>query len=198
MDEEVETGYPLHWPVHWKRTKNPQWARFRTTLARARDEILNELRLMGAKRPVISSDLQLRRDGLPYSNRNQPNDRGIAVYFTLFGKQQCIPCDKWTTIQDNLQAIAKTVAALRGLERWGAKDMVEAAFRGFAALPAPDQVMNIGPQYFKDCSNKEEAKQLFRKLCKEMHPDFGGDDHIFIEMKKQYDLIKDDKAEEYY
>lgn len=35
-----------------------------------------------------------------------------------------------------MRAIEKTIEALRGLERWGAKEMVNAPFRGFKALPA--------------------------------------------------------------
>ena len=37
-----------------------------------------------------------------------------------------------------MQAIAKTIEALRGINRWGTGDMMEAAFKGFSALPAPD------------------------------------------------------------
>src|SRR5690606_9584801 len=127
-------AYPLQWPDGWPRTDRPARARFDTSFARARAELLNELRLLGATGVVISSNIELRRDGLPYANAKQPDDRGMAVYFTLRGEQQCIPCDVWDRTEDNLQAIRLTVAALRGLDRWGAKEMVNAAFRGFKAL----------------------------------------------------------------
>ncbi|WP_051532952.1 hypothetical protein [Arthrobacter sp. 9MFCol3.1] len=102
-----------------------------------------ELRLLGVKNIVLSSNQELRRDGLPYAKRPQPMDRGVAVYFEREGKQQCIPCDKWSRIEDNVQAIRKTIEALRGLERWGAKSMVDAAFQGFLALPATSQAMQL-------------------------------------------------------
>lgn len=57
--------------------------------------------------------------------------KGGAVYFKLDGEDQCIPCDKWRTIAENMRAIEKTIEALRGLERWRAKEMVNAPFRGF-------------------------------------------------------------------
>jgi len=41
--------------------------------------------------------------------------------------------------------------------------------------------------YFENISTKEELKKRFRKLCRELHPDAGGDHHAFIEMKTQYD-----------
>jgi hypothetical protein len=40
-------------------------------------------------------------------------------------------------INRNIYAIAKTIEALRGIERWGSGSMVEQAFTGFVTLPAP-------------------------------------------------------------
>lgn len=42
---------------------------------------------------------------------------GVAVYFTLKGQQFCFACDHWDEIKDNMQAIHKTIEALRGIER---------------------------------------------------------------------------------
>ncbi len=36
---------------------------------------------------------------------------------------------------DNIQAIRKTIEAMRGLERWGVSDMLQRTFSGFKALP---------------------------------------------------------------
>lgn len=41
-------AYPLAWPTGWKRTKYPQRAPFKTTFATARDDVFDELRLLGA------------------------------------------------------------------------------------------------------------------------------------------------------
>jgi hypothetical protein len=105
---------------------------------------MNEIRKLGSKQVVISSNLELRNDGLPRASQRAPTDQGVAVYFNLNGRSQCFPCDRWTTVEHNLWAIAKSIEALRGLERWGAKTMVDAAFRGFQALPAPDGSPMIG------------------------------------------------------
>lgn len=187
--QEIKEGYPLHWPPHWKRT--PEYKRrhsiFRNTFARSRDELLNEIRLLGGRYPVISSNLMLKIDGFPYANQKEPEDPGVAVYFELFGKQQCIPCDKWKKTLDNIIAVQKTINALRGIERWGAKEMVEAAFQGFQALPAPDDVIPIEKQYFVNCHSKEDAKKLYHNLVKRMHPDVGGNVDEFNEMKRQYE-----------
>ncbi|MBL8237297.1 MAG: hypothetical protein JNM66_07760 [Bryobacterales bacterium] len=79
---------------------------------------MDEIRKLGGKQIVISSNLELRLDGLPRAAQRTPADQGVAVYFTLNGRSQCFPCDRWSTIEHNLWAIAKSIEALRGLERW--------------------------------------------------------------------------------
>lgn len=111
-------AYPLQWPTAWPRTKQPLVAQFKTSLTSAARNLTWELERLGAKNIVISSNMQYRADGIPYSRQPNLADTGIAVYFTLNGEEQCIPCDKWTDLADNMQAIRKTVEALRGLERW--------------------------------------------------------------------------------
>lgn len=133
-------AYPLHWPAGRPRTKRPQSARFDTRFAAARDEMMNELRLLGARNVVVSTNIALRRDGLPYANQPEPDDSGAAVYFEYGGKSMCFSCDRWNRVQDNIRAIGKTIEAMRGIERWGTGEMVQAAFSGFEALPPPDDV----------------------------------------------------------
>lgn len=85
---------------------------------------------------VISSNVALRRDGLPYSNQRRPDDPGVAVYFRLKGKPHVLACDRWLSPEENLWAIAKHIDAMRGQERWGVGTL-EQAFTGYMALPAP-------------------------------------------------------------
>ena len=164
-------AYPLSWPVGWPRLK-PKQSRFDTSFAQARDGLLREIKLLGGGNVIISSNVPLRRDGLPYAQRRSPDDPGVAVYFNMFGQSQCIPCDKWLTVADNLQAIKSTVAALRGIERWGTGEMVKATFQGFVALPPGSET-----RYFDEGDTKVSAKHKYRKYCKEFHPDFGGDSY---------------------
>ena len=195
--EVISEGYPLQWPSGWPRISYPTRARFQTSFATAVRELLRELDLLGATDIVISSNLQLRRDGLPYSNQRQPEDRGIAVYFNLNGEQQCIPCDKWDLTEDNIQAIRLTVAALRGLERWGAKEMVDAAFRGFKALPASGEstpsdqrlwheVLEVSPN-----ASWEVVEAAYRRLLHKVHPDKGGSVQAFTEVQNAFKQAKE-------
>lgn len=133
-------SYPLQWPPHRPRSKHQRSAKFDTSLRQARDGLMNNLRLLGAKNVVLSSNLELRLDGIPYANQREPRDAGIAVYFSYCGKSMCFSCDRWNRVRDNVRAIEKTIEAMRGIERWGTGEMVQAAFSGFEALPSPDAV----------------------------------------------------------
>jgi hypothetical protein len=156
-----------------------------------RDDVIRELDLLGASSVVISTNMQTRLDGLPYAKQREPEDSGVAVYFMLNGEQECIPCDKWDTVAQNLRAIALTIEALRGLDRWGAKEMVNAAFRGFKALPEsvitppPSTdwytVLGVSPE-----ATREEIKTAYRRMAAATHPDAGGDTEQFTRISKAY------------
>lgn len=185
-------AYPLQWPPAWPRTARPRPARFDTNFGAARKALMNELRMLGATDIVISSNVALRRDNLPYAGQKQPDDPAIAVYFKLNGENQCVPCDKWSRTEDNLQAIRKTIEALRGLERWGAKEMVNAAFRGFKALPESVIVTpNTSRTWWEVLGVEMDAPEhiirlAYKKLAFEKHPDHGGSDYEFAELQRAY------------
>jgi hypothetical protein len=161
---------------------------------KARDGLLRELELLGADDIVMSTNIPIRKDGLPYANQRQPDDPGVAIYFTLDGQPQCIPCDKWDTVAQNLRAVELTIGALRGLERWGAKEMVNAAFRGFKALPESVivtpyttrpwyEVLQVQPD-----ASHEVVRAAYRNLAAKYHPDNQdtGDNIKFIELQNAY------------
>lgn len=175
------TAYPLQWPNGWPRTKYRKTSKFGTHIqfSRARDELLNELKLMGVTnnvvniKVVLSSNVPLRQDGLPYSGMANPQDPGVAVYFIYKGKNMVFACDTYLKVVDNLWAIRKTIEALRGMERWGASSMLERAFTGFEALPAPAtwrDVLHIAP----GVNSLTAIRESYKRMAMEHHPDRGG------------------------
>lgn len=40
--------------------------------------------------------------------------------------------------------------------------------------------------FFKDCKTLEDVKETYRKLCKQHHPDNGGDAEVFKKVTSQY------------
>ncbi len=181
--------YPLTWPENWPRTKRPAVSNFYgNTIGKARDAVLKELRLMGARSIVISSNLPLRKDGQLAAVRVALADPGVAVYFERDGAGQCIPCDKWSAVEDNLWAIAKTVAALRGIDRWGAKAMVDATLKGFMALPESTgggswwNVLGVAAT-----ASVDDIRRAFFAKAKDVHPDLTGERSAWDAIQEAYD-----------
>jgi hypothetical protein len=168
---EHATAYPLAWPPGFPRTKRPGKSQFRVTLNGALNGVHDELRRLGAKHIVLSSNVTL--------GNHRPEDTGVACYFVRAGRQLCIPCDAWDKVEDNLRAIEKTINAQRGIERWGGKHLVDAAFDGYVALPPPGRSLEdatwrrvLGVDDGADLGTVERA---YRKLAIAHHPDQGGD-----------------------
>tara|TARA_B100001105_G_C22399440_1_gene448567 strand:+ start:3372 stop:3965 length:594 start_codon:yes stop_codon:yes gene_type:complete len=188
-------AYPLAWPAGRPRTEawRRERAKFETTFARARDNIVREVTLLAGGRfardpeVVISTNIALRRDGLPLANQRQPDDPGVAVYFLHKKRQMSFACDRWDRIEHNMQAIAKTIEALRGIARWGTGDMLEAAFTGFTALPAPGaarswwEVLGVPAG-----ATPTEIRDAYRRLASQHHPDRGGDPARMAEINDAY------------
>lgn len=120
-------AYPLSWPDNKPRTGFRMRSKFEQSLGRARDALLEELKLLHATHVIVSSNIPVCRDGLPYADAREPADPGVAVYFHYKGRQLCFACDKWMVVRDNLYAVAMTIGAIRGIARWGTGDMIAQA-----------------------------------------------------------------------
>jgi hypothetical protein len=185
-------AYPLQWPSGRPRTPYPARSRFDTSQERAQRTLVEEVRRMGGSQLVISTNIELRRDGLPYANRREPTDKGVAVYFDYKKRPMCFACDRWDRIGDNIYAIAKTIEALRGIERWGSGSMVEQAFTGFVALPAPKspwEIIGVARG-----ASSEEIETAFRAKAKKLHSDLGGSDAAMAELNAARAKLKEQAA----
>jgi len=136
---------------------------------------------------IFSSDIPRRQDGLPYADaKPKSGDPGIACYFKRNGKQLCFACDCYLTVDDNMQAIALTIQALRGIARWGTGDMMESAFRGFTALPERASSSWWETLGVTINASSEQVKNAYRILVKKHHPDMGGDAELFRRIQEAY------------
>lgn len=185
-DAPIE-AFPLQWPAGRPRKQWPERSNFETTLGRSIRDVQEEVRRLGGTGLVISSNLPLRRDGMPYANASQPQDKGVAVYFRYKKRPMCFACDRWDRIEDNMRAISKTIDALRGIERWGSGQMVEQAFTGFVALPAPEQpwqVLGVSSH-----ATRDEIETAYRRLAMQHHPDRGGDEREMARINAARDTL---------
>lgn len=194
-------SYPLQWPIGWKRTEKPIQSRFRRsrrplTIFESTVELLSELKLfMGlrnitAEDVIISTNLKYKRNGLPYSNQSEPKDAGVAVYFKYNGEDVVIPNDNYDKIADNIYAIARTIFAMRMIERDGGSEILSKAFTGFKQLPESGS----GESWWSILSvnenaSIEEIRESFRRLAQIYHPDKPGtgDANMFHKIKVAYE-----------
>lgn len=101
-----------------------------------------------------------------------------------------IACDAWESVRENMAALKNTVGALRGIDRWGASQILDRIFRGFAALPAP----MVAKRSWRDVMGFSEIEEItrsdvkarFNRLAKTRHPDHGGDTTQFAELHEAY------------
>lgn len=196
------TAFPLVWPegrprtpshkrtraAFGRKTRGGEAPRFRKTLsiAEALERLVEELRRLGALYWTLSSNLRLQQDGVtPYSSQPDPADPGVAVYFGIGrDRRYCLACDRYDRAADNLAAVAATIDALRGIERWGAQTTLEAfeGARTSALVPAPKWV-----EVFGGCRTVEEVRALYREKAKVAHPDRGGTSGALVELRKAQD-----------
>jgi hypothetical protein len=180
-------AFPLYWPIGQKRETFRQAARFTVDFAHSRSDLLHELDLLHARDVIVSSNVPLRRDGLPQVPDREPQDPGVAVYFTRKNKPYVIACDQFNRVRWNLRAIGMTIEALRSIERNGATSMLEQAFSGFGQLPAKKtwrEILGIPLEAYRD---RELVAKRYRDLAKEHHPDVGGNPSRMMEINAAYE-----------
>ena len=200
--------YPLTWPSGWRRTNATSRVRAKfnrkerrgsnswttaapLTIADAVRRVLDELEQMGAIKDddiVISTNVRVRLDGLPRSGEPEPTDPGVAVYWTVpYEPTRCMAIDIYDRVADNLAAVAATLNAMRAIERHGGAAILDRAFTGFTALPAPGapktwrEVLGVGPS-----ATLNEARAAYRRLASENHPDKGGTAEAMAEVNRAW------------
>lgn len=192
MNNENSTrAYPLYWPESWPRTESNKIKRAQfkdRSVFTARRELESEVRKFGGQKLIISSNVELKLDGTPRSGRKQPADKGVAVFFERRNEPMALACDVYSSVEDNLWALVRTLEALRQIERDGSPALINRAFKGFAALPDPDarqwwEVLEVNA-----AASNDEIKKAYFRLANIHHPDHGGDAVQFDQIQKAYDL----------
>lgn len=195
-------AFPLTWPEGWKRTQPGHRSRAKfgkglrqyssqpgggswlqksnLSVTDGTTRILQELSRLGVDRQdvVISTMVKLRLDGLPRSGEREPEDPGVAVYWVERGSKapRCMAIDQYDRVADNLAAVAATIEAMRAIERHGGAEILNRAFTGFTALPAPGKTSAPGWRELFGFAPDEKVTRLrldgaYRTSRSEAHPD---------------------------
>lgn len=187
-------AYPLYWPEGQGRVPSyrRKSGRFEMGFASARDHLVGELGRMGAREVIVSTNVKLRRDGLPLASENEPDDPAVAVYFTHGKRALVIACDSYTRVRWNMRACGATVEALRTIQRHGATELLERAFTGFTALPPKGgedrpwwEVLGVDRD-----SDATAVKDAYRRLATLHHPDAGGEGETMSRINVAYDTFQ--------
>lgn len=176
---DTPEAFPLAWPSHKTRTphnarrygrfkKDDRWISRDQACRRVQDEVAK----LGGAYLVVSSDVPIRRDGMPYSNRSvEPDDPGVCVYFRLHGKPYAMACDTYTKLAQNIAAVAAHIEATRQIERHGVATAAE-TLQAFTALPSPKkphEILGVSAG-----AGADEVRKAWRAKITTAHPDQSG------------------------
>lgn len=173
-------AYPLQWPAGWPRTPDHERQSHLAGAEHSNSQrwnlvthrLFHELRLLKARDVVVSSNQPVRRDGIPYAAKRIIRDPGVAVYFRIEDRRLVLAQDRYEPLLDNMRSIALAVEGMRKMQRHGGDHMMERAFTGFQALPAPKrwwEVLGV-----ERGASMVAIHRAWKALAKREHPDFGG------------------------
>lgn len=195
------SAYPLTWPAAKPRTAHYQRkaATFkrdgnRLTTAAGADRVEAEVQRLGGKYLLISSNVEVTLSGRPRSGQRAPEDPGVCIYFHLDKAPFAMACDRYTTVADNLAAIAAHIEATRAITRYGVASAAE-TLQAFAALPPPAPT-SLGFRQWWDVLGVpsrpalSEVESAYRRLAAERHPDAGGSDTLMAELNAARDAAR--------
>lgn len=167
----------------------PQWphpdqpsrpSQFRTTWARSLDGLEAEIERVGGSDVlvgIVAAPDQFTLAGQP-KNGFKVLHRGVEVSFDTKDRGRLVfRTAVFPTIHDNIHAIAKGMAALRAVDRYGITSGNE-QYEGFKALAAGD----LGPDPERGKRLAEESGGI-RAALKAHHPDHGGDERDFRDVE---------------
>lgn len=188
LDYRVE---PL--PPVWPGKATPGYARkrspFKTIWTKTLGELAREVKHLRGKNVRIAVDVEprfIRNDGQLYSNA-RPSSPAVIVTFDVPDGVLSFPADQYLGWQENVTAVARTMEALRSVDRWGVQQGRQ--YAGFKALPGAGQTTTtmtahdaakllvfFAPDFdvATILADAEQAGRAIRAAQMKTHPDRGG------------------------
>jgi len=177
------------------RTRFPERSRFRSSWAITLAELSYEIERLGGTSWVLQidvSDYDLRKDGGMRANARPPSSHAIRINFTAKAKGPLsFAIDRYDDWRDNVRAVAKTLEALRAVDRYGVATAGE-QYRGWTAISNRPAEMSreqaaefiahwAGVAGFADvvaeiAQGGEDLRTAYYAAAKRAHPDVTGDD----------------------
>ncbi|GFO80738.1 MAG: hypothetical protein A49_03650 [Methyloceanibacter sp.] len=175
-------NYPLSWPPGFPRTKHTERGQFRTAFNGARENVEKSLTAFARDSGKVISNLVISSNQT--IGGSEPNDPGVAVWFSWNDMQVCIPVDRYASVASNLQAIHHIIEARRVELRHGTLALVRATFTGFQVLPAPagEHWRDVLALLSDTPTTKDAIESAYKRLSLVRHPDKGGSTEAMAEL----------------
>lgn len=138
--DDLEVRPVTVWPGALTPDDERHWSPFQADLRTTVRELRFELKMVGAAAPVLEvaippTPAYWRQDGRPRANARADHPGIVLSLPTTHVGPLRYFTDRYTTWQDNLRAVVKTMTALRAVDRYGVVHRGE-QYQGFKALPA--------------------------------------------------------------
>lgn len=176
----------LRWPNGVAMNWQPRPSRFSDhSLADCMEAVRNELsRMVDVTSAEISADWSIGARGYPLTDRRVGGP--VALRYQRGESAFTIAICEYQTHEENLWAIAKTLEALRTIERHAGDSVARQAETGFAALPPSGRpwwdVLGVSRD-----AEPSVVQAAYKALAKLRHPDLGGSDSAMAELNAAMD-----------
>ncbi|HEY9655820.1 MAG TPA: J domain-containing protein [Crinalium sp.] len=192
MSDIPRLEYPLLWAMGRPRAEQRQPLRSKVPLARATDDLLYELQLLGATAIIISCNVEPLKQFLGYPEPYAlPQDPGVAVYFTLNGVSYIFACDAIDAVQGNMRAIGQLLREKRLLSEQYPCASIEREFAGYKTAMVPVEASPRRKPWWKVLYVSPDAplaviEAAYKGLAKIVHSDLvqDGSDAAMTELNR--------------
>lgn len=193
-------------PALWPAKQTPNYARkrpqFKTIWSRALELLAREISMLRGSRVEIAIDVEERHLGKHGQLRAdaRPRSSSVIVSFDTKDGRLQFPCDTYTFWQENVDAIARALEALRLVNRYGVQQGKQ--YAGFKAIPATtaptlgaEQAATnlvsvtgwtspVAPHVRRILEEQTFARDVARIAMSRMHPDKGGSAELFAAVQE--------------
>jgi hypothetical protein len=187
----------------WNRKPDLQnrRAQFRSSYQQTLDQLEYELRKLRATDIRIEAGFtinQIRNDGWPFA-KERPSHAGVVLYCETPDGSLSFPAATYTTLEDNLHAIALTLECLRAVDRYGVT-LAHQQYLGFASLPPAAHEMNLdeAAAFISSVTavrvdlilrNPDSYRAAYRTAAGKLHPDSSGETTGFLKLGQARQLL---------
>jgi hypothetical protein len=181
------------WP--WKETASRGHSRFRSTWISIERLLKGEADKIFASRVILQIDVMerdIRVDGWIKGNARPFSPRVVITIERQADRETlAFHCDTFSDWQDNVYAIAKTLEALRSIDRYGVTSAGE-QYTGWRAITdgtmsaadARDILAQLSGIKLVDLPSRNELAGVYRAARIRAHPDAGGSHELFVKVEE--------------